>query len=130
MLVRRNKMKTTTTFVIVILLAVGIAYIAFAADESSAMMSKTEGKHMMGKGMMGCPIHMMMCEHMMKKEIISTGDGGVIVMACNKLYKYDKDLNLVKEVELKIDQEMKEKMEKMQKECMEKCQMMKQGEKK
>jgi hypothetical protein len=60
----------------------------------------------MKKGMM-CPMH---CGMMMKK-MIATSDGGVIVMAGKKLIKYDKDLNLVKEVEIKMD------MEKMMKDC-------------
>ncbi|MGA2092975.1 MAG: hypothetical protein ABSH16_06160 [Sedimentisphaerales bacterium] len=137
MLVRRNKMKNTVTALMVILLAVGVVYFVFAAEQSIAMAGKQdESKEMMHKGkmhegmmhkeMMGmCPMHSMMCERMMKKEIIASEDGGVIIMCCNKLYKYDKDLNLVKEVELKAGQDMKEMMGKMQKECMEKCQMMK-----
>jgi hypothetical protein len=78
-----------------------------------------------GKPMMGmCPMHKMMSEHMMKKEIVADGDGGVIIMACGKLYKYDKDLNLVKDVELtKIHEDAKAKMEEMKKECAEKCKM-------
>ena len=35
-----------------------------------------------------------------EKSIVSSNDGGAIVMAGSKLYKYDKNLNLVKEVEL------------------------------
>ncbi|MGD0078635.1 MAG: hypothetical protein ABSB91_08450 [Sedimentisphaerales bacterium] len=137
MLVRRHKMKNTVTAMIAILLIAGVAYFAFATEQTSAMAGKQKEscampckgmmhKGMMHKEMMGmCPMHSMMCEHMMKKEIIATEDGGVIIMCCNKLYKYDKDLNLVKEVELKIDQDMKAMMGNMQKECMEKCQMMK-----
>ena len=40
---------------------------------------------------------------MMNKTMVATNDGGVIVMAGPKLMKYDKDLNLVKEVEIKVD---------------------------
>ena len=36
-----------------------------------------------------------------KGEMVATQDGGVIVMKGNKLYKYDKDLNLTKEIKLK-----------------------------
>ena len=35
--------------------------------------------------------------------MVASNDGGVIVMSANKLLKYDKNLNLVKEVELKKD---------------------------
>jgi hypothetical protein len=52
---------------------------------------------MEGKGMMG----------MMKpSSIVASNDGGVIVMTGNKLQKYDKNLNLVKEVEIKVDAPM------------------------
>jgi len=37
----------------------------------------------------------------MQKQMVAANDGGVIVLAGNKLLKYDKDLNLVKEVEVK-----------------------------
>ncbi|MEI8349265.1 MAG: hypothetical protein WCI77_03835 [Candidatus Omnitrophota bacterium] len=40
---------------------------------------------------------------MMQKQIVATGDGGAIVLLGNKLLKYDKDLNLIKVVELKAD---------------------------
>jgi len=130
MLVRKKKMMTTTTLAVVVLVAIGIAYFAFAAEHPGAMMGKPEGK-MMGAGMAACPMHMMKCGHMMKSEITGTQDGGVIVMCCNKLYKYDKDLNMVKSVEMKeVQQDCKTMMEQMKKECMEKCPMMKEGEKK
>jgi hypothetical protein len=130
-------MKRTIPFAIVILLAAGIAFVA--VDQTGAMAGKQdESKEMMCKGMMHkemmehrempmmCPMHSMMCRGMMHKEMVATQDGGVIVMVDNKLLKYDKDVNFVKEVELKIDmKEKQEKMQQMMKECMEKCQMMK-----
>jgi hypothetical protein len=104
---------------------------------AGAFLTTAEGKGWFEKGtpekgrmekhkpMMGmCHMHKMMCEHMMKKEIVPAGDGGVVIMACGKLYKYDKDLNLVKDVELtKIKDDAKAKMEEMKKECAEKCKM-------
>jgi hypothetical protein len=60
------------------------------------------GKGMMGKGMMGS---------MMEKKIVATQDGGVVIWSGNKLTKYDKNLALVKEVELKDDMaQMQQKM--------------------
>ena len=62
------------------------------------MAKKEEGmsRHMMAKH--GC----MAERHIKGKgEMIAAQDGGVIVMKGNKLYKYDKDLNLTKEVKLK-----------------------------
>ena len=116
------------------LITVGVAYFALAAEHPSEMKAKEVmpkpmmGQHMMmGKEMpMMCPMHTMMAKCMMHKEMVATEDGGVIVMMGNKLCKYDKDLNMVKEVEMKVDMEaMKAKIGQMQKECMEKCQMMK-----
>ena len=144
MLVRRNKAKRVRLIAVTVaLLAAGWAYFAFAADpmmKGKGMMDSndmTMHKQMMDKGMMGqqmpgkpmpmmCPMHMMMAQQMMEKEVVATSDGGVIVMVDNKLQKYDKDLNLVKEVDLKIDTKaMQDKMMQMMKECAEKCQMMK-----
>lgn len=36
-----------------------------------------------------------------KESVVATSDGGVVVLAGPKLMKYDRDLNLVKEVEIK-----------------------------
>jgi hypothetical protein len=46
---------------------------------------------------------------MMGKSMIATTDGGVVVMMGDKLMKFDKDLNLVKETKIKIDIEGMEK---------------------
>ena len=44
-----------------------------------------------------------MCATMMgKAQMVATDEGGVIVLAGNKLMKYDADLNIVKEVEVKM----------------------------
>lgn len=118
-----------TIIITMVTLLVAVAFLATAEGkgwfEKSNKME--EGKMEKGKPMMGmCHMHKMMCEHMMKKEIVAAGDGGVIIMTCGKLYKYDKDLNLVKDVELtKIKEDMKAKMEEMKKECAEKCKMKK-----
>ena len=125
-------MKRMVIFSVVSMLLAGIIYFAVVPSDAQAMMGKAEHKQMMHKGMKGmmkCPFHMTMMKGMMEKKIVETSDGGVVVMTCDKLYKYDKDLNLVKEVELKAVEDMKEKMGKMCSECMEKCQQMKPMEK-
>jgi len=43
----------------------------------------------------------------MQKQIAPTNDGGVIVFSGNKLLKYDKDLNLIKEVEVNTQFDIK-----------------------
>jgi hypothetical protein len=39
----------------------------------------------------------------MMGNLVATNDGGVVVLMGRKLYKYDKNLNLVKEAEIKVD---------------------------
>lgn len=83
-------------------LLVIVNFSAFAEEHSSGMM---------GKGMM---------QMMAKKQLVATEDGGVVLLLGNKLVKYDKKLNLVKEVELNIDTEG---IRKMMKEMMKNCPM-------
>ncbi len=71
---------------------------------------------MMGQGMMD------MCKMMMGKSVVATSDGGVVVLMGNKLQKYDKNLELKKEVEIKVDMES---MRKMKKQMMSGCKMIK-----
>jgi hypothetical protein len=143
--VRRKKMKKTTIFTAIILIVAAGAYVVvaqqggmmggmhgggMAMDSNNMMMHKGmgpggmmpgSGGMMMGPGgMMGpgmCPMCSMMCQMMTHKSMVAVGDD-VVVMAGNKLMKYDKNLNLVKEVELKIDTEqMQKKMAEMMKSC-------------
>ena len=51
-----------------------------------------------------------MMNSMMGRSVVATNDGGVVVVTGNKLTKYDKDLNVAKEVELKMDMEGMQKM--------------------
>ena len=101
-------------------------------DKAGMMGGKGDMMGMMGKGMMGdkgmmegkgMMMHSMMST-MMNKSMVASPDGGVIVMTANKLTKYDKDLNVVKEVDLKMDMDG---MQKMMKDMMEKCPMMGKG---
>ena len=108
---------------LIILLATGFFSLAIAQEKNEML----GGKGMMEKqGMMsehgkmmgdGC---WMMCHMLMDKSLVATQDGGAIVMVGNKLQKYNKDLVLEKEVEIKIDVEG---MQKTMKQMMEKCPM-------
>ena len=92
-------------------------------DSSSQQNQAMMGRGMMGKGMMGgkmMGMHMMM-KMMMEKSVVATSDGGVVVVAGNKITKYDKDLKVVKEAEVKMDMEA---MGKNMEEMMAKCPMM------
>jgi hypothetical protein len=84
----------------VLVLSVLILAPAFAEEtQKDAMpgmtLDKPMGMPMSGMGKMCCPM-------MGKTQMVATDEGGVIVLAGNKLMKYDADLNLVKEVEVKI----------------------------
>src|SRR4051812_32864387 len=68
---------------------------------SSESQQSGPGTGMGGRnGMMGGMMNPMMMMSMMKPSITPTSDGGVVVQMGPTLKKYDKDLNLVKEVEL------------------------------
>lgn len=72
--------------------------------------------HTMGKGEMWgcCPMHREMGMAMMKRTLVPTQDGGIALLMGDKLVKYDKDLNVQKEAELKRDPEgMRKMMEEM-----------------
>lgn len=71
-----------------------------------------KGKAGMDGGMMhkhmhmdsnSCPMGPMFMHGMMQKFMVPTEDGGVVILIANQLYKYDKNLKLVKEAEIKID---------------------------
>jgi hypothetical protein len=70
-----------------VVLSLLISVPVFAEEEKKEEMPR------MGK--MGCPM-------MAKTQMVSTDEGGVIVLAGNKLLKYDADLDLVKEVEVPV----------------------------
>ncbi len=56
-------------------------------------------ERMQGKGPMGGPKMF----GRMHPQIAASSDGGVVVLLGNKLVKYDKNLNIVKEVEIQDD---------------------------
>ena len=110
-------------------LVAGTITLCFAQGSGMRRGAMGEQGMMMGKEKMMamCPMHGMMMGSMMAKSVAATGDGGIVVMAGNKLIKYDKDLNLVKEVEVKMDMEgMQKKMSQMMEQCP-MCKSMMQG---
>jgi len=63
---------------------------------------------------MGCP----KMHEMMNRTVVATSDGGVVVVIGDRIIKYDKDLNVVKEAEIKMDAgAMHKKMLEMKKDC-------------
>ncbi len=130
--------------VVVVFVGVVLAINMAAAPEDPAMMKSKEPMMEMGSGCMmmsstgkmmhACPMHAMMMHNMMSCQMVATEDGGVIIMGFGKLMKYDKDLNMVKEVEMKMDPEaMKKTMTQMMEACpmckkmTEKAEMMEKG---
>ena len=82
--------------------------VSFARDMGEKKWDKKD------KGCHMCPMHKMMGG----KELLATQDGGVVLMMGNRLIKYDAQLNVVKETEIKIDMEaMQKSMEEMKKNC-------------
>ncbi len=87
-----------------------------ASEQEKPVGERMPMKHGMKDGM--CPLCSMTMGSMMKREVVASGDGGVIILSGNKLSKYDKDLNLVKEIELPNPMDtMGEKMADMKKMC-------------
>ncbi len=105
-------MKKNMWIVMLIVLLAGSSLVYAESMKDGRMKEGIMGKGMMGGEMMDgkmmgmCP----MMKSMMERSVVATSDGGVIVVAGNKLTKYDKDLNVVKEVELKMDMEGMQKM--------------------
>lgn len=50
-----------------------------------------------------CPMCMMKAQQIFQSQLVPLADGGVLLMAGGKLYKYDQNLNLVAQTELQID---------------------------
>jgi hypothetical protein len=119
--------KTALSIFTVIFLVVAVfGLLACACDHKSvkgerAKCCKWKKEH--HEKMEQCPVMSMMmgAKH---KSVVATSDGGVVIVMGNRVIKYDKDLNLVKEVEIKVDLEaLHKKMMGMNK----KCPMMQEG---
>src|SRR5262245_38879633 len=102
------------------LIAIAVLMMVAVSGQAMAQMHEEgEGKGMMvkkdGMGMMGMH-HFMMKK--MEPIVVATSDAGVIVVIGNKMTKYDQDLDVIKEVELKMDfAGMQKMMEEMKKSC-------------
>ena len=105
-------MRKTATLGIVVMFVLALGTICLAQTEKQE--TGHMGHMMSGQGMKGMMDQNMMTCGMMNRSMVPTEDGGIVVMIGNKLYKYDKDLNLKKEVEMEIGySEMHNMMKKM-----------------
>lgn len=109
--------RVRTLVAVIVSVLIALSAIAFA-QESDEMQGQMIDKGMKAGKMKKHPMGGMMMKKMAEKQMVATEDDGVIILIGNKLIKYDKDLNLVKEVELNIDFEVTQKMmEKMKEKC-------------
>ena len=92
--------------------------VSFAGDMGGKRGDKKWDKKECKEGM-GCPMcHMNKSMMMGERKLVATQDGGAILIIGNKLIKYDAQMNIVKEVEIKMDMEaMKKSMEEMKANC-------------
>lgn len=107
-------MKKLIQVVLAVSLALTFSSLVLAQEKAKTRENPATQGTMPGKGMTHKDAHkdMMICGAgmMMGKSIAPTMDGGVIVLIGNKLFKYDKNLELKKEVEIKIDVTAMKKM--------------------
>jgi hypothetical protein len=100
-----SKVKVLGLVIVAIMFCSTIAFAQDSSEKKESTMEEKTNEKQMGKESMGGMVMQMMGA--MQKQMVATNDGGVIVLVDNKLLKYDKDLNLVKEVELKTGVELK-----------------------
>jgi hypothetical protein len=101
-------MKKTIFMLFAAVICMSFLSVSFARDISEKKWDKK------GQDCSACHMDKMM----MEKKLMATQDGGLVLMMGNKLIKYDASMNMVKEVEIKMDMEaMKNMMEDMKKNC-------------
>ncbi len=91
-------MKLRTVLMLSFAMMISCSGLIFAEDSQGAgndsQQSPGGGRPDMGK------MSPMMMQMMRKDSMVATSDGGIVVMAGPRLIKYDKDMTLVKEVEM------------------------------
>jgi hypothetical protein len=112
-------MRKRTVPGLLVVMSVLFSVAAFAEDAAPAAGPATQTEGLIEKG---CKVgkgvkvwredfgHGMMMNPVTDRQLVATSDGGVVVLFGNKIMKYDKNLNLVKEAEIKIDGDSFRKM--------------------
>lgn len=102
-------MKKLITPAATILLTVFVSYIVFAQERiphdanSDAEIPLCVGNNtIVGRLADYCPLRLVMAESELQNQITTNEDGGIIVLAGSRLLKYDKDLNLLRKVDLDV----------------------------
>jgi len=111
-------MKKIMFVLLAAVVCVSFVSVAFAGDMSGRKGDKKWDKKDCKMGM-NCPMCQMHKSMMMgERKLVPTQDGGAILIMGNKLTKYDGQMNVVKEVEIKMDMEaMKKSMDEMKASC-------------
>ncbi len=100
-----SEVKVLSLVVVSIMFCSVVAFAQGSDEKNQPVVEEKIQEKQLDKERMGGMMMQMMGT--IQKQMVATNDGGVIVMTGNKLLKYDKDLNLVKEVELKTGFEVK-----------------------
>ena len=100
---------TLISTVVILVLSAGIVF-AQMSNSGGMMGGAEKSGMMMNENMMNGPMMSGMNMGGMDMQMIATEDGGIVVMCMGKLYKYDNDLKLIKEVERPMDFEYMKKM--------------------
>jgi hypothetical protein len=101
---RSVAMKKSLLCVTVLSLLISTA--ALAEETKKNEMPGMGMPHGMGMGMPMSGMGMKNCNMMGAAQMVATDEGGVFVLAGDKLMKYDADLNMVKEIEVKMPMPM------------------------
>ncbi len=100
-----SKVNVLALIIVAAMFYSGIVFAQGPDEKKEPAMAEQTKEKPMGQEYMGSMAMKMM--GMVQKQMVATNDGGAIVLLGNKLLKYDKDLNLIKEVELKTETELK-----------------------
>ncbi len=100
-----SKVKGLGLAIVVMLFCLGVAFAQDSGENKEPTAEEKANEKQMERERMGSMAMQMMGS--MQKQMAPTDDGGVIIMVGNKLLKYDKDLNLVKQADLNTGVELK-----------------------
>lgn len=95
----------TALFIFGFAMMISFSTVVFAQDapqltDDAPLTLSGNSQNQMGGGGMMAQMNSPMMNDQHNESMIATSDGGVVVMAGPRLIKYDKDMNLVKEVEI------------------------------
>jgi hypothetical protein len=112
---RTRDMKKITLIISMAILVLSAGIVLAQMSRSGGMMGNEGKGMMMGGNMMNMPMMSGMgmagmMGGMMGGNILATKDGGVIVVSYDRLYKFDKNLKLVKQADIPFDKEHIQRM--------------------